>query len=105
MSLAVFDAAEDLPPLVNPDILLGEANLTQLSYLHEPGVLHNLKMRFIDLQQIYTYCGIILVAINPYQSLPIYEREMMMAYHRMVLSEADPHVYAIAEEALRALSR
>ena len=104
MSLAIFDA-EDLPPLVNPDILLGEANLTQLSYLHEPAVLHNLKMRFIDLQQMYTYCGIILVAINPYQPLPIYEREMMMAYHRMGLGGADPHVYAIAEEALRAMSR
>ena len=104
MSLAIIDA-DDLPPLVNPDILLGEANLTRLSYLHEPAVLHNLKMRFIDLQQMYTYCGIVLVAINPYQPLPIYEKEMIVAYHRMGLGDADPHIYAIAEEALRTMSR
>ena len=104
MTLAIFDT-DDLPPLVNPDILLGETDLTRLSYLHEPAVLHNLKMRFVDLQQMYTYCGIVLVAINPYQSLPIYEKEMMIAYHEMGLGDADPHVYAIAEEALRTLSR
>ena len=27
----------DLPPLRNPDILVGENDLTTLSYLHEPG--------------------------------------------------------------------
>lgn len=35
----------DLPPLRNPDILLGENDLTSLSYLHEPAVLHNLQVR------------------------------------------------------------
>ncbi|KAI1889664.1 hypothetical protein AGOR_G00165270 [Albula goreensis] len=32
-----------LPHLRNPDILVGENDLTALSYLHEPAVLHNLK--------------------------------------------------------------
>jgi myosin-5 len=95
----------DFPHLVNPDILLGENDLTKLSYLHEPAVLHNLKTRFTDLQQIYTYCGIVLVAINPYQSVPIYSREMMSAYHQLDTSEADPHLFAIAEEALRRIAR
>lgn len=35
----------DLPNLRNPDILIGENDLTNLSYLHEPAVLHNLKVR------------------------------------------------------------
>ncbi|NXK53476.1 MYO5C protein, partial [Chauna torquata] len=30
-----------LPHLRNPDILVGENDLTALSYLHEPAVLHN----------------------------------------------------------------
>uniref|UniRef100_A0A1A9ZNL1 Uncharacterized protein n=1 Tax=Glossina pallidipes TaxID=7398 RepID=A0A1A9ZNL1_GLOPL len=34
---------DDLPPLRNPAILIGQNDLTSLSYLHEPGVLHNLK--------------------------------------------------------------
>ncbi|NWX84855.1 MYO5B protein, partial [Nothoprocta ornata] len=31
----------ELPFLRNPDILVGENDLTALSYLHEPAVLHN----------------------------------------------------------------
>lgn len=46
-----------LPPLCNPDILVGENDLTALSYLHEPAVLHNLKVRFVESGIIYTYCG------------------------------------------------
>ena len=48
---------EELPHLRNPDILVGENDLTALSYLHEPAVLHNLRVRFIDSKLIYTYCG------------------------------------------------
>lgn len=47
----------DLPPLGNPDILEGENDLTALSFLHEPAVLHNLRVRFLDYSNIYTYCG------------------------------------------------
>ena len=50
-------AAPQLPHLRNPDILVGENDLTALSYLHEPAVLHNLKVRFVDSKIIYTYCG------------------------------------------------
>lgn len=46
-----------LPPLRNPDILVGENDLTALSYLHEPAVLHNLKIRFVESKLIYTYSG------------------------------------------------
>lgn len=35
----------DLPPLRNPAILIGQNDLTALSYLHEPDVLHNLEVR------------------------------------------------------------
>ena len=48
---------ERLPPLRNPDILVGENDLTALSYLHEPAVLHNLRVRFAESKLIYTYSG------------------------------------------------
>lgn len=57
---------DSLPFLANPDILIGKDDLTSLSYLHEPAVLHNLRYRFEQKEAIYTYCGIVLVAINPY---------------------------------------
>lgn len=46
-----------LPPLRNPNILVGLNDLAALSYLHEPALLHNLKVRFTDFRLIYTYCG------------------------------------------------
>ncbi|XP_017774554.1 PREDICTED: unconventional myosin-Va-like, partial [Nicrophorus vespilloides] len=65
-------AEKELPFLRNPQILIGENDLTSLSYLHEPAVLYNLQVRFCQHKDIYTYCGIVLVAINPYDDLPIY---------------------------------
>nr|CAI5827730.1 unnamed protein product [Callosobruchus analis] len=66
----------DLPPLRNPAYLVGENDLTSLSYLHEPAVLHNLQVRFCQQRGVYTYCGIVLVAINPYDELPIYGKDV-----------------------------
>lgn len=48
---------DELPPLRNPEILIGENDLTSLSYLHEPAVLHNLEIRFCRHNAFYTYCG------------------------------------------------
>ncbi|KAG8180741.1 hypothetical protein JTE90_004696 [Oedothorax gibbosus] len=50
-------SSDKLPPLRNPDILIGENDLTSLSYLHEPAVLYNLQVRFCNQNAIYTYCG------------------------------------------------
>lgn len=35
----------ELPHLRNPTILIGQNDLTALSYLHEPDVLYNLEIR------------------------------------------------------------
>ncbi|XP_072134311.1 unconventional myosin-Vc isoform X3 [Mobula birostris] len=94
-----------LPPLRNPDILVGENDLTALSYLHEPAVLHNLKVRFVDSKLIYTYCGIILVAINPYKEVPIYGDAIIYAYSGQNMGDMDPHIFAVAEEAYKQMAR
>ncbi|XP_054858492.1 unconventional myosin-Va [Eublepharis macularius] len=96
---------KQLPPLRNPDILVGENDLTALSYLHEPAVLHNLKVRFIDSKLIYTYCGIVLVAINPYEQLPIYGEDIINAYSGQNMGDMDPHIFAVAEEAYKQMAR
>ncbi|KAM9311374.1 unconventional myosin-Va isoform 4-T4 [Gastrophryne carolinensis] len=96
---------KELPPLRNPDILVGENDLTALSYLHEPAVLHNLKVRFIDSKLIYTYCGIVLVAINPYEQLPIYGSDIINAYSGQNMGDMDPHIFAVAEEAFKQMAR
>uniref|UniRef100_A0A8C8RTN9 Myosin motor domain-containing protein n=1 Tax=Pelusios castaneus TaxID=367368 RepID=A0A8C8RTN9_9SAUR len=94
-----------LPFLRNPDYLAGENDLVVLSYLHEPAVLHTLRARFLEANTIYTYCGIILVAINPYQQLPIYEEPVIYAYSGQNMGDMDPHIFAVAEEAYKQMSR
>ncbi|CAH2084245.1 unnamed protein product [Euphydryas editha] len=94
-----------LPPLRNPSLLIGQNDLTSLSYLHEPAVLYNLKVRFCDRNAIYTYCGIVLVAINPYYDLPIYGDETIMAYRGQSMGDLDPHIFAVSEEAYTKLER
>lgn len=96
---------EDLPPLRNPEILIGENDLTSLSYLHEPAVLHNLSVRFMQNQSIYTYCGIVLVAINPYEELHIYGADTIGMYRGKNMGDLDPHIYAVAEEAFTKMER
>jgi myosin-5 len=90
-----------LPPLRNPDILIGQNDLTALSYLNEPEVLYNLEVRFINSNQIYTYCGIVLVAINPYEQLPIYGNEIIQAYNGRDMQNMDPHIFAVSEVAFQ----
>ncbi|GAB2262831.1 hypothetical protein Droror1_Dr00003828 [Drosera rotundifolia] len=81
----------------------GVDDMTKLSYLHEPGVLQNLSTRY-TLNEIYTYTGNILIAVNPFQRLPhLYDAQMMAHYKGVPLGELSPHVFAIADVAYRAM--
>ncbi|KAI3829743.1 hypothetical protein L1987_03871 [Smallanthus sonchifolius] len=81
----------------------GVDDMTKLSYLHEPGVLHNLSVRY-QRDKIYTYTGNILIAINPFQSLPhLYDAHIMEKYKGAQFGALSPHVFAIAEIAFRAM--
>ncbi|XP_031488520.1 myosin-17-like [Nymphaea colorata] len=81
----------------------GVDDMTKLSYLHEPGVLQNLATRY-ELNEIYTYTGNILIAINPFQRLPhLYDVHMMEQYKGASLGELSPHVFAVADVAYRAM--
>ncbi|KAL3812396.1 hypothetical protein ACJIZ3_013664 [Penstemon smallii] len=77
----------------------GVDDMTKLAYLHEPGVLQNLRCRY-DMNEIYTYTGNILIAVNPFQRLPhLYSNHMMEQYKGMALGELSPHPFAIADAA------
>ncbi|KAH7517346.1 hypothetical protein FEM48_Zijuj09G0053800 [Ziziphus jujuba var. spinosa] len=79
----------------------GVDDMTKLSYLHEPAVLHNLAARY-EINEIYTYTGNILIAINPFQNLSnLYDVNMMDRYKGASFGELSPHVFAIADAAYR----
>lgn len=79
----------------------GVDDMTKLAYLHEPGVLHNLKSRY-DINEIYTYTGSILIAVNPFRKLPhLYDSHMMAQYKGATFGELSPHPFAVADAAYR----
>ncbi|CAM6054233.1 unnamed protein product [Sphagnum tenellum] len=81
----------------------GVDDMTKLAYLHEPGVLYNLASRY-ELDEIYTYTGNILIAVNPFAKLPhLYDNHMMEQYRGVPLGELSPHVFAVADSAYRAM--
>ncbi|KAJ8494164.1 hypothetical protein OPV22_015885 [Ensete ventricosum] len=92
----VFPKDTEAPPA-------GVDDMTKLSYLHEPGVLQNLATRY-ELNEIYTYTGSILIAVNPFQRLPhLYDTHMMQQYKGADFGELSPHVFAVADVAYRAM--
>ncbi|XP_044498189.1 myosin-6-like isoform X2 [Mangifera indica] len=75
--------------------------MTKLAYLHEPGVLYNLRCRY-DINEIYTYTGNILIAVNPFRRLPhLYDNHIMEQYKGADLGELSPHPFAVADSAYR----
>lgn len=93
----------DLPALRNPPILEAAEDLTSLSYLNEPAVLHAIKVRYSQLN-IYTYSGIVLIATNPFQKVDqLYSQDIVQAYAGKRRGELDPHLFAIAEDAYRCM--
>ncbi|KAK0561123.1 Myosin type-2 heavy chain 1, partial [Tilletia horrida] len=95
---------DELPPLRNPPLLEATDDLTNLSYLNEPAVLHTILNRYSQ-RMIYTYSGIVLIAVNPFYALSLYSPEIIQAYSGRRKGELEPHLFAIAEDAYRCMIR
>ena len=79
-------------------------DLCNLPALTVDGILANLRSRFHK-QKIYTYAGSILIAINPFKFLPIYNPKYVKMYENHQLGKLEPHIFAIADVAYYAMLR
>ena len=73
-----------------------------LIHISESTILANMKARFAN-KLIYTYTSNILIVLNPFQPLPIYGNDKMQPYVSKPLGIAEPHTYAMGEEAYKTL--
>jgi myosin V len=118
---------------LDSQVVGGVDDLIGLTHLHEPAILHALRLRY-DSNIIYTATGPILIAINPFKPMELYSDTTMERYRlqgeqgfgttnnkndesfqtpfkrsqrRMntATKRLPPHVYQTADDAYRAMLR
>ncbi|XP_049825634.1 myosin heavy chain, muscle isoform X9 [Aethina tumida] len=89
---------KDLVTQVNPPKYEKAEDMSNLTYLNDASVLHNLKQRYYA-KLIYTYSGLFCVAINPYKRFPVYTNRCAKLYRGKRRNEVPPHIFAISDGA------
>ncbi|XP_072746206.1 myosin heavy chain, muscle isoform X37 [Anoplolepis gracilipes] len=92
------DFKKDQLQQVNPPKYEKAEDMSNLTYLNDASVLHNLKQRYYA-QLIYTYSGLFCVAINPYKRFPVYTSRCAKLYRGKRRNEVPPHIFAISDGA------
>mmetsp|Transcript_676 Transcript_676/g.962 ORF Transcript_676/g.962 Transcript_676/m.962 type:complete len:1715 (-) Transcript_676:47-5191(-) len=85
-------------------------DLISLPHLHEAAILHSLTQRF-KTGSIYTFtANAILLAVNPFKSMPIYGIKLLQEYYTQGVMRQQgietnkklaPHIFSIADSAYR----
>ncbi|XP_053322761.1 myosin-IIIa [Spea bombifrons] len=77
-------------------------DLATLEVLDENSVTDQLQKRY-NRDQIYTYVGDILVAVNPFRSLDIYSSQYSQLYLGEKRTANPPHIFAVADIAYQSM--
>lgn len=80
------------------DQLRGVDDITTLPAICEGSLLHTIRQRY-HRQEIYTNVAKILIAVNPFQNLPITGDDYVQKYRNGHPSDLPPHVYGISRAA------
>ncbi|XP_013100156.1 myosin heavy chain, muscle isoform X5 [Stomoxys calcitrans] len=92
------DFKKDKLQQVNPPKYEKAEDMSNLTYLNDASVLHNLRQRYYN-KLIYTYSGLFCVAINPYKRYPVYTNRCAKMYRGKRRNEVPPHIFAISDGA------
>ena len=90
---------------IDPQIV---ENLTDIPSLNDAELLHHLFLRY-QKKLIYCYCGLSLIAINPYENVPHETSQATFqiiaeAYQNGTIKQARPHIWSVAALALHQAS-
>jgi len=89
----------------NPIELKGVYDLSMLVYLKMHHVLVNLRARYSEMNRKHPYTSVstVLIAINPYEKLPIYGPEVIEEFHEKQREfrtvKGKPHPYGVSARA------
>ncbi|SCL97924.1 myosin C, putative [Plasmodium berghei] len=84
--------------IFNSNGLSAPPDLTKLTHLHEASVLHSLNIRF-DIDEIYTFTGPILIAINPFKNIKNLYSDNILEKHIQPIKSKSPHIFATSNSA------
>ncbi|KAG6586840.1 myosin-like protein [Phytophthora cinnamomi] len=98
------EVSDEAMPICNVFEADGANDMCTLNHLHEPAVLKNLELRFAK-KMPYTYTGAICIAVNPYQWLDLYGRELYLQYLEQPRDSLPPHPFALSATAYMDMKR
>ncbi|CAD2098872.1 myosin ATPase [Plasmodium vinckei petteri] len=84
--------------IFNSNGLSAPPDLTKLTHLHEASVLHSLNIRF-DIDEIYTFTGPILIAVNPFKQIKNLYSDNILEKHIQPIKSKSPHIFATSNSA------
>lgn len=99
------NAATEAPPAASAQPDEGDLapdDLASLPQLTDDAVVFGIQTRFSK-NKIYTQINSLLIAMNPYQQLSIYDKESMVRYKAATVGSLPPHVFGIATAAYSGL--
>lgn len=73
----------------------GAQDLTLLEKVDEEHLVQNLKLRFSG-GHIYTSIGAVILSVNPYKKLDIYDNKIVQQYRKQHTYELPPHMYVFS---------
>lgn len=86
----------------NPPELEAADDLLSLPNLDEANILHSLRVRYWQ-GHVYSYAGKILLAVNPWRKVDIYDRPHLRRFLAAKTQGTEPHIFATAAEAHRTM--